>query len=132
MTRICARSGCDKPVIGRKYNAIYHDDACKVAACKDRRRVAASAAASVAEQPLPGLHPTTARVVYALIRAGARGCSTAELAQATIGGTRFGARIKEARDIGYAIRQEAERGGSYQHRYWLTGTPARRRLEVVA
>ena len=130
MRRICARSGCNEPVIDRNPRAIYHHDACKIAACKDRRRVADSIPLTDAEKRFPGLSPCTRRVAQALAAAGGRGCTTAELCQPTVGGVRFGARIYDLREVGFVVREQRMRNG--QSRYWLVSVPGRPVLDVAA
>lgn len=62
------------------------------------------------------------RILKALRVAGGRGATTSELCQPDVGGVRFGARIKELRDDGYAITAVLERPGS--HRYTLVPNPS--------
>ena len=116
MTKLCA-CGCDKPVIGKRPEAIYHSNACKVRAHKQRQEVAALATLETPETPLPRFKPTTRRVLRALQAAGGRGATTAELSQSTVGGFRFGARILELRDAG--LRIDAKKLANGQWRYWL-------------
>jgi hypothetical protein len=59
--------------------------------------------------------PSTSRVLHALQGAGDRGLTTGQLDE--IGGTRFGGRIMELRDMGYVISQSRVRQG--MHRYVL-------------
>jgi hypothetical protein len=126
---LCA-CGCGERVPDRrKPNAIYFNDACKVRASKARRTVADAAAVSVDEQRLRGLKPSARRVVRALMAAGGRGATTAELCQPVVGGGRFGARIAEARARGFEIDAIAERTGSY--RYYLRSDGRTRRLMDV-
>lgn len=60
---------------------------------------------------------TTARsrVLWALQKAGVRGCTTADLASPIVGGVRFGARIKELRDEGWTIVATPLRPGSHHY-----------------
>lgn len=53
------------------------------------------------------------RVLYALREAGSIGCTTAFLAQPSVGGVRFSARVKELRDEGYVIHERRLRAGSH-------------------
>jgi hypothetical protein len=61
------------------------------------------------------MKPSTSLVLRALQDAGDRGLVTGQLDE--IGGTRFGGRILELREVGYVISQSRVRQG--QHRYVL-------------
>lgn len=122
---LCA-CGCGEPIIGRDQRAIYAHDACKVRACKRRRRVAALTVLETGEKPFPTMKPTCRRVLKALIAVGGVGVTTRELCQPDVGGTRFGGRIFELREMGFRIESRRERNGS--QRYWLRDSEASRRL----
>lgn len=122
---LCA-CGCDTRVEGRGPRAIYATDACKVRACKRRRRVAALTVLETGEQPFPAMPPTSKRVLKALVAVGGIGATTRELCQPDVGGVRFGGRIHELRGLGYRIDTRRERNGS--NRYWLRDSPALHRL----
>lgn len=127
MTRACAV--CDGPILGRRESALYCSDACSMVAYRARRSVAAGAAGeapvSLTRLP-PGLKPTTRRVLRALIAAGGRGATTHELCQPQVGGTRFGGRLHELRELGFVIARRQERAGRW--RYWLVSSPDSARL----
>lgn len=109
---------CGKPVPdNRKSTAQYVDDAHKTRAARDRAEVRDMASLVTATTRLERLKPSARRVVRALMAAGGRGATTAELGQPAVGGMRFGARIREARQAGFEIDKRCERPGSY--RYWL-------------
>lgn len=114
--RRCA-CGCGKPVVDRRDDALYLNDAHKTRAARDRAEVREMASLVTATTRLARLKPAARRVVRALMAAGGRGATTAELGQAAVGGFRFGARIWEARKAGFEIDKRCERPGSY--RYWL-------------
>ena len=122
---LCA-CGCGHPVIGRDPRAIYATDACKVRACKRRRRVAALTALETAEKPFPAMKPTSRRVLKALMAVGGLGATTRELCQPDVGGVRFGGRIHELRGMGFRIDARRERNGST--RYWLRDSETLSRL----
>ncbi|HEU4975715.1 MAG TPA: hypothetical protein VFT50_11540 [Baekduia sp.] len=62
-----------------------------------------------------GLNPATRRVLDALISAGPKGRTTAELCQPDVGGERFSARLHELRQAGWTIHGRCERQGSWRY-----------------
>lgn len=62
------------------------------------------------------------RVLAALKNAGRIGCTTAQLCDPSVGGVRFGGRVKELRDEGHEIERFYVRSGS--HRYVLANVGA--------
>lgn len=98
----CAREHCMNPVTGRRDDAIYCSDACKVAACKDRARLAAQAGQETAQKPIEAaiarLRPSARRIVRALEAAPRHVATTHQLRDPRIGGHRFSARLFEIRE----------------------------------
>jgi hypothetical protein len=130
MRPLCA-CGCGERVPERrKPSAIYATDACKVRACKARRTVVDPIPVTDREKRFPGLKPSARRVAQALAAAGGRGATTAELAQAGVGGFSHTKRLSELRDAGYGIRTERLRNG--QSRYWLVSLPGHPTLDTEA
>lgn len=64
---------------------------------------------------LAGKTTARSRVLWALQKAGRRGCTTADLASPMVGGVRFGARLKELRDEGWMIVCTPLRPGSHHY-----------------
>lgn len=129
MTRPCAREGCPNDAKTHP-RAIYCSNACKIAACKQRRRAVDAVTLTDAGKRFPGVRGAQRRVLLALAAAGGRGATTAELCQPAVGGVRFGGRVHELRERGFKIEQAYD-GHPGRHRYWLVALPGEERLVDV-
>lgn len=73
------------------------------------------------EIPLKSIRPSARRVLYALREAGQKGTTNTALCQPDVGGSRFGARLHEMRELGLVVFTAELRPGRY--RYWLQVDP---------
>lgn len=123
--RMCA-CNCGERVVGRDDRAIYASDACQAAAENRRRRVARLTLIESGAADLPAMKPTARRVLKALIAVGGQGATTRELCQPTVGGSRFGGRLFELREMGFQI--DARKLADNTYRYTLRSTPGTDRM----
>lgn len=98
--KICAQCNIN-PVEGRRDDAIYCGNACKVAASKQRRAFAAHAGRETAQTPIEAaigkLRPGARRILRSLEAAPRHQATTHQLRDGRVGGHRFSAYVWEIR-----------------------------------